>query len=122
MFRVRSSSSSLRSTRLIWQRQANRRLYHGSSVLFEKAHVPKGIPYDQLTVGIPKETFPLEKRVAASPESVARLVKPGFNVEIEKGAGAASYFSDAAYEEVGAKMVDSVWESSDIVLKVRKME
>lgn len=79
---------------------------------------PKGTPYDQLTVGVPKETFPLEKRVAASPESVQRLVKPGFNVVIEKEAGAASYFSNADYEAVGAKIVDDVWKESDIVLKV----
>lgn len=79
----------------------------------------KGIPYSALTIGIPKETFPLEKRVAASPESVARLLKPGFRaVQIETGAGEASHFSDAAYVEAGATIVPSVWQSSDIVLKV----
>ena len=80
----------------------------------------KGIPYSALTIGIPKEIFPLEKRVAASPESVARLLKPGFAaVHIEAGAGEASHFSDAAYMEAGATIVPSVWQSSDIVLKVR---
>lgn len=79
----------------------------------------KGIPYSALTIGIPKEVFPLEKRVAASPESVARLLKPGFAaVHIETGAGEASYFSDAAYVEAGATIVPNVWQSSDIVLKV----
>jgi len=86
---------------------------------------PKGTPYSALTIGVPKEVFPLEKRVAASPESVARLLKPGFRaVNIEAGAGAASYFSDAAYEAVGATIVkekDQVWKS-DIVLKVRKID
>ena len=82
---------------------------------------PKGFPYSKLTVGVPKENFPLEKRVAATPESVQRLVKPGFSVLVEDGAGAQSYFSNADYEAVGAKIVpgDQVWKESDIVLKLR---
>jgi len=82
---------------------------------------PKGIPYSKLTVGVPKETFPLEKRVAATPDSVAKLVKPGFNVLVEEGAGASSYFHDADYEAAGAKVVpaDDVWKNSDIVMKLR---
>ena len=75
------------------------------------------IPYEKLTVGIPKEDFPLEKRVAATPESVQRLVKPGFQVQVQKGAGVESFFNDKAYEEAGATIVDDVWKS-DIVLKV----
>jgi Alanine dehydrogenase/PNT, N-terminal domain len=78
----------------------------------------KGIPYNKLIVGIPKETFPLEKRVAATPESVARLIQPGFSVQIESGAGNNSYFSDADYEKAGATIVPDVFTSSDIVLKV----
>jgi NAD(P) transhydrogenase len=81
---------------------------------------PKGTPYSALTVGIPKEHFPLEKRVAASPESVARLVKPGFTVQIQAGAGEASNFSNADYEAAGAKIVDNIWKDSDIVMKVRE--
>lgn len=79
---------------------------------------PKGIPYSALTVGVPKEHFPLEKRVAASPESVARMVKPGLSVAIESGAGVASNFSDADYQAAGATIVDNVWKDSDIVIKV----
>ena len=79
---------------------------------------PKGIAYSALTVGVPKEHFPLEKRVAASPESVARMVKPGLRVAIESGAGVASNFSDADYQAAGATIVDNVWENSDIVIKV----
>ena len=56
--------------------------------------------------------------MAASPESVARLVKPGLTVAIEKGAGVASNFSDADYTAAGATIVDNVWKESDIVLKV----
>lgn len=80
---------------------------------------PKGIAYSELTVGIPKENFPLEKRVAATPESVRRLLKPGFNVQVEKGAGERSYFTDVDYEAAGAKIVENVWKDSNIVLKLR---
>lgn len=53
-------------------------------------------------------------------QTVSKLVKPGFSVLIEKGAGSPSYFSDAEYEAAGAKIVerDDVWKSSDIVMKV----
>jgi len=85
----------------------------------EGSTTPKGISYSDLTVGIPKEIFPLEKRVAATPESVQRLVKPGFKVVIEDNAGAASYFSNADYEAAGATIVPNVWEKSDIVMKLR---
>jgi len=83
---------------------------------------PKGIPYDRLTVGIPKEQFPLERRVAASPESVKRLVAPGFHVLVEDSAGAKSHFSNEDYEAAGASIVrtaDDLWKQSDLVLKLR---
>lgn len=82
---------------------------------------PKGIEYSKLTVGIPKETYPLEKRVAATPQTVNLLTKPGFNVLIEKDAGLASHFKNEEYEAAGAKLVDvgELWNKSDIVMKVR---
>lgn len=88
--------------------------------MFSSDETPKGTPYSALTIGVPKETFPLEKRVAASPESIERLVKPGFNVVVEEGAGEKSYFSDADYTAAGAKIAkaDDVWKS-DIVMKLR---
>lgn len=85
----------------------------------EKKAPPLGTPYSKLTIGVPKECFELEKRVAATPESIQRLMKPGFSVVVEKGAGALSNFSDASYEAVGAKTVESVYEKSDIILKLR---
>jgi NAD(P) transhydrogenase len=100
----------------------------GSSLLFrtktddaKPEEPPKGIPYSKLTIGVPKETFPLERRVAATPESVSKLVKPGFTVLIEEGAGVSSYFNDADYAEAGATIVpaDEIWKSSDIVMKLR---
>jgi len=103
------------------------RVANPSSALFirsfskEANEKPNGIPYSKLTVGVPKERYHLEKRVAATPETVSKLVKPGFSVLIEKGAGSASYFSDADYEAAGAKIVEKhdVWKSSDIVMKLR---
>lgn len=104
----------------------------------------QGIPYSELSIGVPKETVrpyggknvattrhlvreksahglatavtdrpthiplqvALERRVAQSPESVEKLVKAGFAVKVEKGAGVGSSFSDSAYEKAGATIVD----------------
>jgi NAD(P) transhydrogenase len=78
-----------------------------------------GIPYEKLSIGIPKETYDLEKRVAATPETVSKFLKANFqSVYIETGAGVASSFTDQAYQNAGAKVVDNIWKSSDIVLKV----
>ncbi|KLJ09582.1 NAD(P) transhydrogenase [Blastomyces silverae] len=80
------------------------------------------VPYSALTVGIPFETFPNERRVALTPQNTALLLKKGFGrVLIERGAGALSKFTDEAYEKAGATLVDrtAVWQDSDILLKVR---
>lgn len=83
---------------------------------------PSSIPYSQLTVGIPRETFTNERRVAISPQNVALLLKKGFSkVAVERGAGAQADFLDEAYQKAGATLVDvdGVWSQADIVLKVR---
>ncbi|KAK6341243.1 hypothetical protein TWF696_008329 [Orbilia brochopaga] len=83
---------------------------------------PVGTPYSSLTVGIPLETFPNERRVAIAPQNVAQLRKKGFKkVIVEQGAGAESSFTDRAYESAGATIGDrkSTWSESDILLKVR---
>lgn len=81
------------------------------------------VPYSQLTVGVPKEIFLNERRVALSPQNVALLLKKGFSkVLVERGAGAEADFLDDVYREAGATLVDSandVWTGADIVLKVR---
>ncbi|KAH8808487.1 NAD(P) transhydrogenase, alpha chain [Xylogone sp. PMI_703] len=80
------------------------------------------IPYSKLTVGIVKEIFPNERRVAITPQNVAALLKKGFaQVLVERGAGAEAQFLDEAYEQAGAILVDrnSTWKNSDIILKVR---
>ncbi|KKY30178.1 putative nad transhydrogenase [Diaporthe ampelina] len=77
----------------------------------------------RLTVGIPRETFPNEKRVAITPQNVALLLKKGFSkVLVQRGAGAEADFLDEAYDKAGATLVDDaspIWRQADIVLKVR---
>lgn len=79
-----------------------------------------GTPYEKLTVGIPKEIFPNERRVAISPAAVQALTKKGWNVNIEEGAGLESKFTNEEFISAGAK-IKSREETfkSDIVLKVR---
>ncbi|KAL7941794.1 NAD(P) transhydrogenase beta subunit domain-containing protein [Trichoderma barbatum] len=87
------------------------------------AVVPPTTPYSQLTVGVPRETFPGERRVALTPANVALLLKKGYSkVLVERGAGAEADFLDDAYQKAGATLVDSpngIWSAADIVLKVR---
>ena len=73
-------------------------------------------------IGVPREVYPGEKRVATVPDVVEKLVKLGFQVAVEAGAGDAANFSDDSYRAVGAEVVAdaaTLWASSDIVLKVR---
>lgn len=72
-----------------------------------------------ISVGVPKETVPGETRVAATPDSVKRLVKGGFDIKIEEGAGATAGFRDEDYEAVGAEIVsrNQVWQTQ-IVSKI----
>ncbi|EEH46870.2 NAD(P)(+) transhydrogenase (AB-specific), alpha subunit [Paracoccidioides brasiliensis Pb18] len=91
-----------------------------------KPHSPPNlitcVPWSALTVGIPFETFPNERRIALTPQNAALLLKKGFaRVLIERGAGAQAQFTDDAYEKAGATLVDrkAVWQDSDILLKVR---
>ena len=73
-----------------------------------------------VTIGVPTETFTNEKRVALSPEATSRLIKLGFKVNIQKGAGEASAFKDDEYSKVGANLVSLDQAiKSDLILKVR---
>ena len=74
-----------------------------------------------MRIGIPKEVTPLERRVACTPRIAERLCQAGFEVWIEKGAGAEAEHMDAVYTEGGAKIIDDprrIWCECDIVLKV----
>ncbi|HSY22223.1 MAG TPA: Re/Si-specific NAD(P)(+) transhydrogenase subunit alpha [Polyangiaceae bacterium] len=78
-----------------------------------------------MKVGIPKEVKPGERRVAATPETVGRLRKLGFDVLVETGAGVGASFNDAAYRAAQATIVPdgrSVWAQADLVLKVQPPE
>ncbi|HKX37755.1 MAG TPA: NAD(P)(+) transhydrogenase (Re/Si-specific) subunit alpha, partial [Burkholderiales bacterium] len=70
-------------------------------------------------IGVPRETAAGEKRVATVPEVAARLIKLGFRVAVESGAGEAADFSDEAYRAAGAEIISQVWDSADLVFKVR---
>lgn len=73
-------------------------------------------------IGVPREIFPGEKRVATVPDTVAKLIKLGFGVVVETGAGELANFSDDDYLTAGASIAPStaeLWNGSDIVFKVR---
>jgi NAD(P) transhydrogenase subunit alpha len=70
-------------------------------------------------IGVPRESAAGEKRVATVPEVVEKLVKLGFRVAVQSGAGEAANFSDDAYRAAGADIVSEVWDKADIVFKVR---
>jgi NAD(P) transhydrogenase subunit alpha len=75
-----------------------------------------------MLIGVPLETAAGEKRVATVPEVVEKLLKLGFSVGVQSGAGAAANIDDEAYRAAGARIVGSaaeLWGGSDIVLKVR---
>jgi NAD(P) transhydrogenase subunit alpha len=70
---------------------------------------------------VPKEHAPGETRVAATPDSIKRLIKAGFEVTIEAGAGQAAHLSDKAFADAGASVssdAKSAWSSADVVVKV----
>ncbi|XP_050068389.1 NAD(P) transhydrogenase, mitochondrial-like [Anopheles maculipalpis] len=101
------------------------RLFSGSVKLLQKDGKPatavKGVPYQNLVIGVPKERWANEKRVSVTPVVAGTLIKKGFKVQIESGAGVNAKFRDADYEAAGASIVDSrrAFET-DIVLKVRQ--
>jgi len=73
-----------------------------------------------MRVAVARETEAGEPRVAATPETVKKLVGLGAEVVVVRGAGAGSGISDADYEAAGAKVGDSVTKDADVVLKVRR--
>ncbi|PNM18616.1 Re/Si-specific NAD(P)(+) transhydrogenase subunit alpha [Yersinia enterocolitica] len=72
-----------------------------------------------MRIGVPRERLANEARVAATPKTVEQLLKLGFTVAIESGAGHLASFDDAAYQDAGATITDTtdVWQS-DLILKV----
>lgn len=74
-----------------------------------------------MKIGIVRETREGEARVASTPEVVKKLVKTGFDILVEAGAGVAAHYPDPAYEEAGARIVDRAAAlGADLLVKVRK--
>ena len=73
-----------------------------------------------MQIGVPLETVPGEARVAATPETVKKLVGQGHTLKVQAGAGIRAGITDAAYETAGANIVDAATAlGSELVLKVR---
>jgi alanine dehydrogenase len=76
-----------------------------------------------LCVGIPKETKPLEGRVALTPAAAAELVRRGVQLGIERGAGVGSGYADADYRRVGVRLLpdaDALYDWAQLVVKVKE--
>ncbi len=79
-------------------------------------------PKTGLKIGIPKEVFSGERRVAATPDTAKTLQKMGFEVLVESHAGADATFSDQVYRQAGCQIIADaaqLWDTADIILKVR---
>ena len=76
-----------------------------------------------MRIGVPRESFPGENRVALNPTAVTALKKSGLDVAVERDAGSAAGFTDAAYEQAGASLVSrsDVFSTADILLQVRSI-
>ncbi len=74
-----------------------------------------------MQIGVPRENYPGERRVATTPDVAAQLIKLGFSVAVEKNAGAAASYTDDAYKAAGCELVaaSEIWSSADLILKVR---
>jgi NAD(P) transhydrogenase subunit alpha len=78
-----------------------------------------------MKIGVPRDSHPGERRVATTPEVASQLMKLGYGVVVQSGAGAEASFSDAAYQAAGCETVTStrdIYDQCDIVLKVRAPE
>lgn len=76
-----------------------------------------------MIISIPKEIFPGENRVACVPDVASKLIKAGFEIQIEKNAGLNAGFRDEQYQKAGAKIIDNsnqLYSNADIVFKVQK--
>ncbi|WP_069791521.1 Re/Si-specific NAD(P)(+) transhydrogenase subunit alpha [Cyanobacterium sp. IPPAS B-1200] len=78
-----------------------------------------------LKIAIPREIYPNECRVSATPDTVQKLQKLGFEVLVETGAGEKASFDDRLYTSAGCKIVENrekLWQEGNIILKVRPPE
>src|SRR5579862_4369198 len=74
-----------------------------------------------MIVGVPKESFPRERRVALIPAVIPNFVKAGFQVHVQSGAGTDAGYLDSDYEAKGAKLRATraeIFQTADIILQV----
>lgn len=79
--------------------------------------------FQGMTIGVPKEIMHGEDRVAATPETVGKMVAEGATVLVEEGAGKGAFLEDAAYREAGGQIVTDVQDifaRADVILKVKE--
>ncbi len=75
-----------------------------------------------MKIGVPREVHAGERRVATTPDVATQLIKLGFSVAVESGAGARANFSDPAFEAAGCEIIPTasdLWAKCDLILKVR---
>ena|SRR3990167_1365043 len=75
-----------------------------------------------MKIGIPKEIVPHEHRVAATPDTVAKMVQAGLEVYVESDAGVHAYHNDDAFQQAGARIIShpqALYETSNIILKIQ---
>jgi H+-translocating NAD(P) transhydrogenase subunit alpha len=70
-----------------------------------------------MRIGVPRETMTGERRVAATPATVTKLIGLGYAVAVERDAGRRAAFADEAYAQAGAEVTDDVWDC-DVILKI----
>ena len=78
-----------------------------------------------MQIGVPKESWPGELRVALVPQNAKKLIQHGFEVTVESGAGVEAGFTDAEFEEAGASITtdrNALLSAADLILRVRKPE
>ena len=76
-----------------------------------------------MQIGVPRETLPGESRVALTPDVVPQLVRAGNTVLIERGAGDRAGFTDEAYRDAGAKIVDdaaTLYAAAEMILRIQR--
>lgn len=76
-----------------------------------------------MVIAVPKEVMLGERRVALVPDTAAKLIKKGFEVQVEKDAGLSANFTNDMYESAGVKVIDDLnvlYQSADIVVKVQR--
>jgi H+-translocating NAD(P) transhydrogenase subunit alpha len=75
-----------------------------------------------MVIAVPKEILPGENRVACVPDVASKLIKAGFQIQVEKDAGLNAGFTNALYEKAGAKVVslNELYSSADVVVKVQR--